>query len=160
MHWSRAQGAPPTRVGNVMCALHERHPFPNTEDEIKNYADAVRDRNYRVQLSERGVHVYNRDLYTVAQDPFDVYPQLELGNDVGHAFYLGVELARAQIAWQLGKRYEQDEELDWGCAVDAGETDLTRFQARGVTYKKGNPSHARADAPQKQTPTEKPPDGA
>jgi hypothetical protein len=27
---------------------------------------------------------------------------------------LGVELARAQIAYQLGKRYVQDEELGWG----------------------------------------------
>ncbi len=29
---------------------------------------------------------------------------------------MGVELARAQIAWQLGKRYVQDQPLDWGCA--------------------------------------------
>ncbi len=35
-------------------------------------------------------------------------------NDASHAFYLGVELARAQIAWQLKKRYVQDEALDWG----------------------------------------------
>jgi hypothetical protein len=28
-----------------------------------------------------------------------------------------VELARAQIAWQLGKRYIQDEELGWGAAT-------------------------------------------
>ena len=37
-----------------------------------------------------------------------------LENDASHAFYLGVELARAQIAWQLKKRYVQDEELSWG----------------------------------------------
>ncbi|NCA27375.1 MAG: dihydropteroate synthase, partial [Methylophilaceae bacterium] len=35
-------------------------------------------------------------------------------DDASHAFYLGVELARAQIAWQLKKRYVQDEELTWG----------------------------------------------
>ena len=29
-----------------------------------------------------------------------------------------MELARAQIAWQLGKRYVQDEELDWGCVTE------------------------------------------
>ncbi len=29
---------------------------------------------------------------------------------------MGVELTRAQIAWQLGKRYVQDEDLKWGCA--------------------------------------------
>ena len=35
-------------------------------------------------------------------------------DDASHAFYLGVEIARAQIAYQLGKRYVQDEELNWG----------------------------------------------
>jgi len=39
---------------------------------------------------------------------------LKVDDDASHAFYLGVELARAQIAWQLKKRYVQDEELTWG----------------------------------------------
>ena len=39
-------------------------------------------------------------------------------NDAPHAFYIGVELGKAQIAWQLGKPYMQDEELDWGVCVD------------------------------------------
>ncbi|HEU4708334.1 MAG TPA: dihydropteroate synthase, partial [Methylophilaceae bacterium] len=39
----------------------------------------------------------------------------KVDDDASHAFYLGVELARAQIAWQLRKRYRQDEELQWGC---------------------------------------------
>ena len=38
--------------------------------------------------------------------------------DAPHAFYLGAELTKAEIAWRLGKRYAQDEPLDWGCAVD------------------------------------------
>ena len=32
-----------------------------------------------------------------------------------------MELARAQIAWQLGKRYTQDQPLEWGCQVDLKE---------------------------------------
>ena len=43
-------------------------------------------------------------------------------DDGAHAFYLGVELARAEIAWRLGKRYAQDEPLDWGVAADAPPT--------------------------------------
>ena len=31
---------------------------------------------------------------------------------------MGVELGKAQVAWQLGKNYMQDEELDWGASVD------------------------------------------
>ena len=34
--------------------------------------------------------------------------------DVGHAFYLGYELAKAEIALHLGKQYEQDQALRWG----------------------------------------------
>jgi hypothetical protein len=38
-------------------------------------------------------------------------------DDASHAFYLGVELARAQIAWQLKKRYVQDQALEWGVSA-------------------------------------------
>ncbi|MFI4923057.1 MAG: dihydropteroate synthase, partial [Burkholderiales bacterium] len=69
----------------------------------------------------------------VATDPFTLFPLLNLENDAGHAFYLGVELARAQIAWQLAKRYNQDEELDWGCAVERKPEDLTQHHAPGTT---------------------------
>ncbi len=34
--------------------------------------------------------------------------------DASHAFYLGFEFAKAQIAVQLGKNYEQDQALQWG----------------------------------------------
>jgi hypothetical protein len=58
--------------------------------------------------------------------------------DGGHAFYLGVELARAQIAWQLGKRFTQDQQLNWGCAVQNLETeaDFHTFKPAGNTLKK------------------------
>mgnify|MGYP003644421203 FL=1 len=48
--------------------------------------------------------------------------------------HLGCELARAQIAWQLGKRYDQDEELGWGVAVEKSEQDLNTFKQEGSTY--------------------------
>ena len=52
-----------------------------------------------------------------------------------HAFYLGTELMKAEIAWRLGKRYAQDEPLDWGCAVDQPTEDLTRLAAAGHTLR-------------------------
>ena len=56
----------------------------------------------RVNVSVAGIHVYNRDGMTTATDPFDLYPRLDLlQGDALHAFYMGVELGRAQIAWQL-----------------------------------------------------------
>ena len=97
----------------------------------------VRDPNFRVQVVGEGMHVYNRDGHRPAGDPFELCPQLKLESDGGHAFYMGVELARAEIAWQLGKRYVQDQPLDWGCAVDRIEEDLMAWRAPGATKKKG-----------------------
>ena len=51
-----------------------------------------------------------------------------------HAFYLGVELARAQIAHQLGKRYVQDNELRWGVRRPAAaRRDRLHFVQAGST---------------------------
>ena len=62
-----------------------------------------------------------------------LYPKLDVDKDGAHAFYLGVELARAEIAWRLGKRYAQDEPLDWGVAADAPADDKTKLKQAGHT---------------------------
>jgi hypothetical protein len=105
-------------------ALHETAPFPYTQSEIKEWAREIKDPSYRIQNSTDGVHIYNRDGFYTALNPFDFYPYLGVQHDASHAFYLGVELARAQIAWQLGKRFTQDQELTWGCAADKTEVDF------------------------------------
>ena len=69
----------------------------------------------------------------MAADPFALFPQLAVERDGGHAFYLGVELARAQIAHQLGKRYVQDNELRWGYAVALPPKDQLHLAAPGST---------------------------
>jgi dihydropteroate synthase-like protein len=117
LHIAHEDGTPPRLIDDSLLALHERKPFPYSYDEIKELAAAIKDPSYRIQISQRGVHLFNRSGLHSALDPFALYPHLELGQDTSHAFYLGVELARAQIAWQLGKQYTQDQELDWGCAV-------------------------------------------
>ena len=129
-------------------------PYTDTPQEIVDVAGAVRDRNFRIQVAENGVHIYNRDGHQVATDPFDLYPKLGVEDDAGHAFYLGVELARAQIAYQLGKRYAQDEELEWGAAVDAKPVDLQVHRAPGSTTKKKpkKPADRLADAQQGSMP--------
>jgi dihydropteroate synthase-like protein len=101
-----------------LLGLHDRKPFPYNPDEIKDFSEQIKDPSYRIMVSELGVHVYNRDGMQLAIDPFKFYPNLGVENDASHAFYLGVELARAQIAWQLKKRYVQDEALSWGVSSD------------------------------------------
>ena len=76
---------------------------------------------------------------TTAPIPYDLCPRLDLlKGDALHAFYMGVELGRAQIAWQLGKRYVQDQPLKWGCAVrPAAAQDTASPHAEGTTLKAG-----------------------
>jgi hypothetical protein len=95
--------------------MHERRPFQYNTDEIQEFYEEIKDPSYRIQVSENGIHVYNRDGIFIDTNPFELFSKLELlQDDAPHAFYIGVELGRAQIAWQLGKNYMQDEELDWG----------------------------------------------
>lgn len=104
----------PRGYSNGLLGLHDRRPFTYDADEIKEIAAQIKDPSFRIQVSEDGLHIYNRDGLFEHIDPFAIYPHLKVDNDASHAFYLGVELARAQIAWQLKKRYVQDQELEWG----------------------------------------------
>lgn len=116
MYAAKQDGRLPRAYSNGLLGLHDRRPFTYGADEIKEIAAQIKDPSFRIQVSEQGMHVYNRDGLFEATDPFALYPYLKVEDDASHAFYLGVELARAQIAWQLNKRYVQDQELEWGVA--------------------------------------------
>jgi dihydropteroate synthase len=133
MYAAREDDALPRDYSAGLLSLHERKPFPNSPDDIAGMAADVRDRNYRIEVAEDGIHVFTRDVHLVEQEPFALFPQLGVENDAGHAFYLGAELARAEIAWQLGKRYAQDAGLRWGVAVDVAADDLTVLKEAGTT---------------------------
>ncbi|MEW8125817.1 MAG: hypothetical protein AB2749_11500 [Candidatus Thiodiazotropha endolucinida] len=136
MYWARQQNSLPKQVDNRLTGLHEIKPYPYTFTQISELAADIRDPNFRIQVSNEGIHLYNRDGLITYEDPFDFYPRLGVEDDGGHAFYLGVELARAQIAHQLGKRYVQDQPLRWGSALAEVEQDVNRQQEPGTTMKK------------------------
>jgi dihydropteroate synthase-like protein len=109
----------PRRYDTGLMTIHDKKPFPYTSTEIASIADSIKDKSYRIQVSEEGIHLYNREGFNTADDPYDLLGEIDVGKDLSHMFYLGVELGRAQIAWQLGKRYSQDSELEWGVAQRA-----------------------------------------
>ena len=123
----------------ALLQLHARKPFPNSAREISELAAEVKDANFRIEVAEDGIHVYNRDGHYVTQDALSVFPKLGIEADAPHAFYLGTELAKAEIAWRLAKRYAQDEPLDWSCAVDREPEDLTRLREAGHTLRGSKP---------------------
>jgi dihydropteroate synthase-like protein len=136
MHAATTLGRLPVGIDTGLSCLRDRKPFATTPQEVAETAGAIRDRNYRIEIAEDGIHVYNRDGHHVARDADSLFAKLDLGGDAAHAFYLGAELAKAQIAFDLGKRYVQDEALHWGVAVREAARDRSRHQGPGATLKR------------------------
>ena len=126
----------PKHIDSGLLTTHEEDPFKYEFEEIKKLKENVKDTNYRIMISDKGIHLFNKNLFKTYTNPYDFFESIDVGSDTGHAFYLGIELARAQIAKQLGKSYEQDEELKWGCLVDEVVDDKLKFKEAGPTYKK------------------------
>jgi dihydropteroate synthase len=117
MHAAAAAGRLPVGIDGGLACLRDRRPFAATPEEIAETARQVRDKNFRIEVAEDGIHLYNCDGHHVAQGAFALYPKLGVAADGAHAFYLGAELMKAEIAFALGKRYAQDERLGWGVAL-------------------------------------------
>lgn len=137
MFAARQDSSLPKGYATRLLQLHDRRPFPVSASEITEVAGAITDRNFRIETSIEGIHVYNRDGHHLAQDAFALFGKLAVEADGAHAFYLGAELMKAETAWRLGKRYTQDEALDWGVAVDAVTEDRTRLKDAGHTLRLG-----------------------
>jgi len=135
MFRARADQSLPKFLGGGLLSLHDLKPYTATAAEIGAHAAAIRDQNFRIEVSDAGIHIYNRDGHQLATDPFALFDKLDVANDGAHAFYLGYELAKAEIAFALGKRYAQDNPLDWGVAAPRKSEDLIRHAPEGATLK-------------------------
>jgi dihydropteroate synthase-like protein len=132
---ARSDTALPRNYHSGLLQIHDRKPFTTTLEDIEALAGEVRDANFRIMTAEDGIHVFNGKGHAVAQDAFELFAGLAVENDGAHAFYLGAELMKAETAWRLGKRYAQDEPLQWGAAASAPETDRTRLAEAGHTLR-------------------------
>jgi dihydropteroate synthase-like protein len=125
----------PRDYGRALLQIHDRSPFLNSSREIAEVARQVKDASFRIEAAEDGIHIYNREGHHIAEDALALFDKLDVRSDGAHAFYLGTELMKAEVAYRLGKRYVQDEPLDWGCATDKRIEDTTRLSAAGHTLR-------------------------
>lgn len=132
---AKNDGALPRSYDPGLLQVHDRKPYAASVEDIAALAAEVRDANFRIMTAEDGIHVFNNKGHAIAQDAFQLFAGLGVERDGAHAFYLGAELMKAEIAWRLGKRYAQDEPLAWGVAAHAPETDRTRLAEAGHTLR-------------------------
>lgn len=135
MFAARADGGLPQHYGGGLLQVHDRAPFAQSPGDIAALAASLRDANFRIATAEDGIHVFSGRMHETGRDALSFFPRLGVEGDAAHAFYLGAELMKAEIAWTLGKRYAQDEYLDWGCAAPPQLRDPTRLAEAGHTLR-------------------------
>ena len=121
VHHSVTQGVLPKHLDSQLVLLRDSDRGGPDEESLRELASRLTDPSFRIFVTGSNVagclHVMNRDGHWQGTDPYELFDRVlsesgELASD--HAFYLGYELAKARTALTLGKRYVQDEALNWG----------------------------------------------
>ena len=72
MYAAAADHSLPRGYGRALLQVHDQKPFPYSGQEIAESAAQVKDKNYRIEAAEDGIHIYNSAGHFVAQDePLD-----------------------------------------------------------------------------------------
>ncbi|MEP3482679.1 MAG: DUF6513 domain-containing protein [Fuerstiella sp.] len=119
MHYAVSNQVVPKHLNSALVMLRDARFRPPSEDSLKDLASKLTDPNFRIAAAADGLHLMNRQGHWVGSKPFEVFANALNANpniDAGHAFYLGFEMARAQMCRELGKDYIQDQPVDFGLA--------------------------------------------
>lgn len=92
-----------------------KDPYGNAfnETELREMHHEIKDDNYRIFVTEQFIYIFNNKVFLRGTNAQDMFNHL-LVKDSAHAFYLGRELNKAELALCLGKKYIQDYPLRWG----------------------------------------------
>jgi dihydropteroate synthase-like protein len=127
MHYAVTRRVLPKGVDDGLLVNADRRPNYPSEAELRAMHAALTDPNYRIAVDGRAIYLFNATRFVKGTDIRALFEAVrdDLGHEpVGHAFYLGRELMRAQTALALGKAYIQEEPLRWGYLDDpVPETD-------------------------------------
>jgi dihydropteroate synthase len=114
MHHARARKLLPKGFDGRLVTTRDTRVTRPTEAELRALQARLTDRNFRIDTDGEAVYIFNSDRFLRTEDIRDVFPHLGVDDDASHAFYLGRELTKADIARRLGKKYIQGESLHWG----------------------------------------------
>jgi dihydropteroate synthase len=116
VHHACTERVLPKHLEPDLILLRDPRLREHGETTLRELANGITDRNFRL-FAERGLlHVLNDKIYLRGTDPFSLFDEMRRKEeiDASHAFYLGYELAKAVTALTLGKNYVQDQALRWG----------------------------------------------
>ncbi|HYK81579.1 MAG TPA: DUF6513 domain-containing protein [Gemmatimonadales bacterium] len=103
----------PKGVDDRLVTVKDPAILAFTEQELRELQRAVTDPNFRIFTDRAAITVFNRDIFVRGTDIEEIFARLGV-DEAHHAFYLGRELMKAQLAITLGKTYRQEGALQWG----------------------------------------------
>ncbi|MFN2252608.1 MAG: DUF6513 domain-containing protein [Candidatus Promineifilaceae bacterium] len=113
MYYALKEGVPPKRLDDRLLTVKEWRPRYHDVAELREMQAALTDPNVRIFVDGVQIVAFNNDHFIIGTDGREIFQALGI-EDASHAFYLGQELAKAELALQLGKNYTQDRPLRWG----------------------------------------------
>lgn len=123
VHYAVAARTIPKHVNSALVMLRDSRLRQMSDAALRAVAGSLRDPNYRIYAERGELHLMNGDGYWHGSSAFVLFEDAmrkakELrpasGVSAEHAFYLGYELARAEVALLAGKQYVQDEPMNFG----------------------------------------------
>ena len=125
VHHAVAARTIPKHLSSSLVMLRDSRLKPTSLAALQQLAAALTDANFRIyaegghlHLINNGGHWHGTDAFRLFEQAFRTQSVTDSTIDASHAFYLGYELARAEIALHLGKQYIQDEPMSWGLLGD------------------------------------------
>jgi dihydropteroate synthase-like protein len=113
MHYAVTEGVPPKRLEERLLTVKDSRRLRAQPETLREMQAALTDPNLRIFIDNSQIYVFSADVFVAGNDIQAIFAQLDI-DEASHAFYLGQELTKAQLALQLGKNYRQDQALQWG----------------------------------------------
>lgn len=130
MHHASSRSAIPKGFDDRLVTTRDTKVTHPSEAELRLMQERITDRNFRIETDGESIFVFNSERFEKGTDIRKIFTRLQLDDDTSHAFYLGRELTKADLARRLGKKYIQGEPLHWGYLTWSEEDDGGHARAR------------------------------
>ncbi|MGH7506671.1 MAG: DUF6513 domain-containing protein [Longimicrobiales bacterium] len=128
MHYAVSHGTLPKHVDPRLVTVKDQEIIVYEEAELRGIQSQLTDLNYRIFTDRERIHVFNAERYVTGTRAREIFAQLDV-EEATHAFYLGRELSKAELAIVLGKTYRQESPLAWGYLTPPEEDTAQDLQA-------------------------------
>jgi dihydropteroate synthase-like protein len=142
VHYAVSAGTIPKNLDGSLTMLRDGRLRRTSQAALDQLAQSLTDPNYRIFAEQGQLHLMNSEGSWSGSSAFAIFEQALLtarrkrtqdSITAEHAFYLGYELARAEVALLLGKQYVQDSPMNFGVAGQWGASSAVQHHLSDPT---------------------------